>query len=640
MPLFGPVERKNVTARAVHGAIYVVLTLGSVTMVYPFLLMLGASVTTDLDFESWRIIPAYLTDDAALYRKWMDDRYGDAFSIAKRIHRMEEAGFRHLDGIPCYRDPQRPARFGGTTEDIQSPTYARRVNDWLTCVGTLPDDLVIAFYRDLRRTRPTHQQFAAWLARRYKNDIQAFNEEFGTVYTRFLEITPVEYGLTHKTRPDTSPLRQLYLEFRRTMPKEDLMPALATYGFQDYLERHVGQMEDINALLGTNYENIADVLFPTERPEEPGAWRDLWDTYVVKRYPLSLVRVVGDYDEAFRAYLSEKHDNYDARVRNFNADNGTSFPFLAETVYPATMPLSDLYFADWVYFTDQRVPPEAKRLITVEGLWRDWLRNAYGSLQKVNEAHGTIWARWADVMPPLRETDLWAFWRNRDRIRREFLTRNYRLVLDYVLFHGRAALNTFILVTLVVIGHLTVQPLAAYGLSRFRLRFSHQILLFLLATMAFPKEVAMIPNFLLIKELGLLNTYWALVLPGLASGIGIFLLKGYFDSLPTELYEAAMMDGAGELRMFLQITAPLSKPILAVIALGAFAGAYGGFMWAFLICQKPEMWTMMVFLWQLGNESYQSVWMAALVIAAIPTLFVFIFCQKIILRGIIIPTMK
>jgi len=158
--------------------------------------------------------------------------------------------------------------------------------------------------------------------------------------------------------------------------------------------------------------------------------------------------------------------------------------------------------------------------------------------------------------------------------------------------------------------------------------------------MAFPPTVAMIPNFLLIRELGLLNTYWALVLPGLASGMGIFLLKGYFDSLPRELYEAAMMDGAGELRMFTQITLPLSKPILAVLALGSFSAAYGGFMWAFLICQDPKMWTMMVFLWQLGRETYPSVWMASLVIAALPTLLVFIFCQKIILRGIIVPTEK
>ena len=153
----------------------------------------------------------------------------------------------------------------------------------------------------------------------------------------------------------------------------------------------------------------------------------------------------------------------------------------------------------------------------------------------------------------------------------------------------------------------------------------------------------MIPNFLLIKELGLLNTYCALVLPGLASGMGIVLLKGYFHSLPKELYEAAMMDGAGELRMFLTITIPLSKPILAVIALASFAAAYGGFMWALIVCQKEKMWTLAVWMFQFYqqfavNEPFMAT--AGLVLTSIPTLLVFVFCQKIILRGIVIPTMK
>jgi multiple sugar transport system permease protein len=100
------------------------------------------------------------------------------------------------------------------------------------------------------------------------------------------------------------------------------------------------------------------------------------------------------------------------------------------------------------------------------------------------------------------------------------------------------------------------------------------------------------------------------------------------------------MDGASELRMFWQITLPMSKPVLAVIALGSFTSAYGSFMWAFLICQDQDMWTLMVFLFQLGQYSPTGVATAALVLAAIPTLLVFIACQKIIMRGIVIPTMK
>jgi multiple sugar transport system permease protein len=182
--------------------------------------------------------------------------------------------------------------------------------------------------------------------------------------------------------------------------------------------------------------------------------------------------------------------------------------------------------------------------------------------------------------------------------------------------------------------------LAAYALSRFRLKYTNQILLFLLATMAFPAEVAMIPNFLMIKELGLLNTFWALVLPGVANGFGIFLLKGFFDSLPPELYEAGIMDGASEMTMFWRITLPLSKPILAVLALTAFTVAYGEFMYAFLVCQKQEMWTLMVFLYEFQQQASVPLVLTSLVLASIPTLVVFIFCQNIILRGIVVPSFK
>jgi multiple sugar transport system permease protein len=610
MSLFGPCEQRTLTARAIYAFIYTVLIVGSVTMIYPFLLMVGASLTSDTDFDDWRVIPAYLRDDTALFRKWMNDRYGADFNIARRIHRLDITSFRFLEKIPDYR--------------VHDPKVVQRVEDWLACLKTLPDEWVKAHFIDDKRTRLTNQRYARWLMQKFNHDIDAFNRQYDTSYTSFTEVAPFEYDLTHKSRKETAPLRELYLEFRRTLPAHDLMAILATDAFLAWVERHIGGVNELNALLGTRYQSLHEVLFPSELPEDP-RWRALWDRYVRERFPLLFVRVEGNWDAQWQQFLRKSHPQR---------------PHLAQSRYPATLPQDDLYFADWVLFTDTVVPAEAKRLITVEGLWRDWLRKKYGTLQAVNAAHGTRWQSWEEIYPPRAETDVLTFWRNKDEIRREFLTRNYRLVLDYILFHGRALWNTFVLVLLTVLGQLTVQPLAAYGLSRFNLPYAHKILLFLLATMAFPAEVAMIPNFLLIKELGLLNTYWALVLPGLASGMGIFLLKGYFDSLPRELYEAAMLDGAGELRMFWNITVPLAMPILAVIALSAFTSAYGGFMWAFLVVQKPEMWTMMVFLWQLGRDSYPWVWMASLVIAALPTLLVFIFAQKIILRGIIVPTMK
>jgi multiple sugar transport system permease protein len=126
----------------------------------------------------------------------------------------------------------------------------------------------------------------------------------------------------------------------------------------------------------------------------------------------------------------------------------------------------------------------------------------------------------------------------------------------------------------------------------------------------------------------------------MANGYAVFLLKCFFDSLPRELYEAADIDGASEWNKFWMITMNLSKPILAVIALGAFNAAYANFMFAFILCQDREMWTLMVWLYQLQQFSSQSVVFASLLIAAIPTLLVFVLCQNVIMRGIVVPTEK
>ncbi|MDR3691490.1 MAG: carbohydrate ABC transporter permease [Fimbriimonas sp.] len=232
-------------------------------------------------------------------------------------------------------------------------------------------------------------------------------------------------------------------------------------------------------------------------------------------------------------------------------------------------------------------------------------------------------------------SDLWS---RAGPIRREFATRNYGYVLDYILLNGRAVWNTIVFCLLAIMTQLTVNPLAAYALSRYPVRQSGKILIFLLATMAFPTEVAMIPSFLLLKDLGLLNTFAALVLPGAASGYMIFLLKGFFDSLPQELFEAGSIDGAPEATMMLRIAFPLSRPVFGYIALLAFMGAYGAFIYAYLVAQDQRIWTLMVWIYQLqSGGAPKAVVMAALTVAAVPTLVVFLCTQRVIMRGIVLP---
>lgn len=244
---------------------------------------------------------------------------------------------------------------------------------------------------------------------------------------------------------------------------------------------------------------------------------------------------------------------------------------------------------------------------------------------------------WGQTPMPIEADERTFLGENAASVRNEFAFRNHRYVLDYILLNGRAVFNTVLFCGLAILAQLTVNPLAAYALSRFPFARSGQVLLFLLATMAFPAEVAMIPSFLLLKDLGLLNTFAALVLPTAASGYMIFLLKGFFDSLPSELFEAAQLDGAPERTMMLRIAFPLSRPVLGYLALLAFMGAYGAFLYAFLIAQDQKMWTLMVWIYQLQAGAPRAVMMAALTLAVIPTLAVFLAAQRVILRGIVLP---
>jgi len=280
-------------------------------------------------------------------------------------------------------------------------------------------------------------------------------------------------------------------------------------------------------------------------------------------------------------------------------------------------------------------------LVCVENDWSAFLQRKYGTSEALAKAWGETVALENPPLPQ-RAWDETLFLREEGGLRWQYLTRNYRAVGRYLVEQSRAAPNTIVLVLLAILLALTINPLAAYALSRYPGGHSRAALLVMVLTIAFPSEVAMIPSFLLLRDLDLLNSYAALVLPGAVSGFGIFLLKGFFDGLPEELFECARVEGASDFALFWHVALPLSRPILAVIALGTFTATYGGYMWALLVCQDPRMWTLMVWLFQFQMTHDREPWMgmAAFVIASLPTLLVFVACQRIILRGIVIPTEK
>jgi multiple sugar transport system permease protein len=358
------------------------------------------------------------------------------------------------------------------------------------------------------------------------------------------------------------------------------------------------------------------------------------------------IRATPSATPMYREYLHAKYADIGSLNRNYHS-NYASFDEIPLMDSP---PAEGLSLSDWDSFvqgwTDPNtgrqhlLPIEAIRIQCVDFLFQDYLQERFGTIEKCNADLGTSFKAFSAIAMPQRDVHWMDFQNRMGAIRWEFLSRNYVTVADYMMLHGRAVWNTVVYCTLAIGGALIVNPLAAYALSRYKPPSTYKLLLIMMLTMAFPPMVTQIPVFLLMRDLGMLNTYWALILPGLANGYAIFMLKGFFDSLPQELYESATIDGAGEIRIFWQITMSLSKPILAVVALSAFTSAYSNFMFALLIFQDQKMWTLMVWLYQLQTRASQGVILASLTVAALPTLVVFVLCQRVIMRGIVVPVEK
>jgi len=387
-------------------------------------------------------------------------------------------------------------------------------------------------------------------------------------------------------------------------------------------------------------------------------------------------QVTGRLSQRYQAWLRTKYATIDDLNRAYIEEN-TAF----QTVQPPAellerpnwKPPTTLKYREWLEFKGA-LPAEFRLPVRGQRLWQEFLRaksenqiarlpaevvgkaTSFEQIELPKSFEGELGAAFLKAIPdrfrgnlvefayggqlPIEAYERKLVTERASELRSEFAGRNYRYVFDYIALNGRALWNTAIFCILAILTQLTVNPLAAYALSRYPIRASGKILLFLLATMAFPAEVAMIPSFLLLKDLGLLNTFAALVLPTAASGYMIYLLKGFFDSLPPELFESGQLDGAKESTMMMRIALPLSKPVLGYLALMAFMGAYGAFLYAFLVAQDQRVWTLMVFIYQLQNTAPKAVMMAALTLAAIPTLFVFLVAQRAILRGIILPGEK
>jgi multiple sugar transport system permease protein len=183
---------------------------------------------------------------------------------------------------------------------------------------------------------------------------------------------------------------------------------------------------------------------------------------------------------------------------------------------------------------------------------------------------------------------------------------------------------------------LVISASVAYAISRIDFRGKRMLMGVIVASIIIPPPVLIIPLFQQMQSLGLIDTYWALILPQVIHSPMVFVLKKFFDQIPRELEEAALMDGAGRLRIFTTIVLPLSRPILAAVAIFVFIGAWNNFLWPFIATNESSLLTLPVGLQTIksayGIQYAQN--MASALLAALPLIVVFLFFQRQIIKGV------
>lgn len=207
---------------------------------------------------------------------------------------------------------------------------------------------------------------------------------------------------------------------------------------------------------------------------------------------------------------------------------------------------------------------------------------------------------------------------------------------------GRYLFNSLFVALSVTLLQLLFNSFAAYGLSRLRFKGRDFIFLILVGTLMVPPEVTLVPLYIIVKNLGMIDSYRVLIIPFMSSAFGIFLLRQFFLGIPRELEEAAIIDGAGHLKIFLTIILPLTKPALWTMSLFTFIAHWNEYMWPLVSVSDPKYQMIQVGISQFvsGWETRWTYRMAASTLVVVPIIIFFFFVQKQFVEGISVSGIK
>ncbi len=220
----------------------------------------------------------------------------------------------------------------------------------------------------------------------------------------------------------------------------------------------------------------------------------------------------------------------------------------------------------------------------------------------------------------------------------------YRMVLDPTRANLPIAyLNSILVTTATVVSVLITSSMGGFVFARLDFPGRNYLFYFVLATTMVPFLTLLIPLYIVMRELSLLNTLWGVWIPGIFSSFGIFLCRQFVYGIPRELYDAAKIDGSGDFAIYRNIILPLTKPVLSALAIFTFLGSFNAYLWPLVVLNDEDKLTLPLIIARMANRfggtDYQAV-MAGSVLVSIPPLLVFLFFQRNFVRGIALTGLK
>ena len=475
-----------------------------------------------------------------------------------------------------------------------------------------------------------------WLVRRY-GSVAGVNKELATAFTTIQSVqVPTTLNLeTENAYMLGTPAARAWKEYLAKGVDPNLVSLLSSdLDYSGWLFGQPGvegSLEKLNALFGTGWKTWHDVVLPESIPVRPAS-RRMWEEYLttsVNPYVLEIAYPTAQ-GTGWSAFLARKYGSAEGARAAYAPEAVSAVP-------PATLDTADgteRGFHDWSEFA-RSLPGTALRARTPESVWRGYLRETYGSPQALAAAWGIPVPDFESVLWPQPAIDL-AFYRDH-RVAHilEGLFHNYRRAWTMMTAATPALWNTLRYTGLALFLCLALNTGIAWCLARFKFPPLQMTLAYFLALSAFPLEAMAIPNFILLRQVGLLNTVWALALPTAVNGYFIYLLKSSFEAIPASWFESAQLEGAGEWPLFFQVALPAVRPMLAVVALYGFMLAWSNFLWAMIVGQSRELWTLPVLIFTMHNwNTAPSLVSAALVLMTLPPLVLYLLANRTLQRGL------